>query len=153
MSDTPLLFTIAQIAKACGWTPPNARKKMRGIASDGLVVINGAKAKGWKYDSIPSPVIALLAERGPKFGFSTPLQLLQNPPDLSAPVSLKGITQPEIEHASKLMRVLAPLLRDETNDAEVARIAGPKYARELEGEASDRHLRRLIKRTRDRDGG
>ncbi len=149
------LFTVARVADATAWKPQYVRKKLKGIVADGTRLVNGNTAGAWSWASLPSPIVARLAKFAPQFGFSTPLQLLQNPPQLSTPVSLAGVAPPEVDRAHKLMRVLAPVLNDNANSshAELAKQAAPAYQREFGHSVSDRHLRALIKRIQLRDGG
>lgn len=76
-------------------------------------------------------------------------------PALRKPRPLADMHAGEISHAQALQTALATALRLplETSIAERARLARPQYRAAFGVKGSERHLRRLISRTIERDGG
>lgn len=150
------IFTAAEIARCRRCKPQVIRKLLKNIEPDGSRIVNGISTKAWLFASLPSPVVARLVKRAQQFGFQTPVQLLQNPPAPSDLFLLGKVADREIEEAQKLSRALRPCLNAASADASIAELARatlPAYRREFGYVVSDRHLRYLIARVIERDGG
>lgn len=149
-----IFFTAAEIARCLDCTPQNVRKALHGIPADAQKIVSGVQTRAWSFSLLPSPILQRLSNLASKLGFRTPLQLLQNAPRREPTLPLSSVAPHEIERAQKLQRGLrtAFMLPPETSIAELARVAAPNYTREL-GHVSDRHLRALISRVLNRDGG
>lgn len=154
MNDNATAFTAAEIARCLDCTPQSVRKSLNGITADAQKILSGVLTRAWSFRLFPSPVVQRLAIVAQKLGFRTPVQLLQNPPKRADRASLSGLAEHEITRAQKLQCVLqcALSLPEQTSIAELARVAASGYSREF-GKVSDRHLRALITRIVERDGG
>ena len=157
MSGPGSIFTAAEFARCLDCTAQNVRKALKSCppSPEGKIV-SGVETAAWRFDALPSPLVARLAKAATRHGHATPLQFLQNAPRREKPhPSLARVSDAEIARAQKLQRALAPCLRssNELPVAQLARIAAPDYQREFGHPVSDRHLRDLIDRTLKRDRG
>ncbi|HWX16949.1 MAG TPA: Mu transposase C-terminal domain-containing protein [Chthoniobacterales bacterium] len=149
------LFTAAEIARILCCTSQYVRKMLKGVSSSETKRVRGMMANAWRFDSLPSPLIARVAKIATRHGFRTPLELMLNPPSLAAVTSLARVADAEIERAQKLQRALSTCLAmpAETSISERVRIAAPQYKREFGKEVSDRYVRKLIDRILKADAG
>ncbi len=148
-------FTAAEIGQGLVCTAQNARKALAGISADGNKVVSGVEAAAWRFDSLPSSVIARLAALAPRHGFASPLQYLQNSfrPERALP-SAARVADDEIERAQKLQRALSTCLSfPDLSTTERARMARDDFKREFGHVVSERHLRRLLDRVLKLDQG
>lgn len=148
-------FTAVEIGRCLVCTPQNVRKALSEIPASVKKVVSGAEADAWRFDSLPSSVIARLAALAPRHGFASPLQYLQNSfrPERALP-SAARVADDEIERAQKLQRaLLGSLSSPNLSTAERARIARDDFKREFGQFVSERHLRRLLDRVLKLDQG
>jgi len=152
------LFTASQIARALGMKRQAAQRLLSDIAPSGQVIVNGRRANAWMTTALPANSQELLAIRTQGSGCRDAEQLLGTaakqwePPD-----PLAQISQACIERAVKLQRGLRRVLelQDDftVSTAELERMGLEDYQREFGHAITGRHLRDLVKRTLDRDGG
>src|SRR6266853_1656920 len=159
------LFTAAEYAKVLRLSPQYLRKLLKHTPAWGKKIprracsngecISAKPADAWEIGSLPSPLIQRLGKMAPKFGCSSPLELMLNPPSLGGVKSLARVADAEIERAQKLQRALSTSLAmpAETSTSERARIVAPHYRREFGKEVSERYLRKLIDRILKADAG
>jgi hypothetical protein len=159
------LFTASEYAKLSGFAPQYVRKLLKHTPALAKKIPRRACSKGdcvaakptdaWEIGSLPSPVIRRLVKMAQELNYSSPLELMLNPPSLGGVKSLARIADSEIERAQKLQRAFVTCLamRAETSITERARMAVPCYEREFGKEVSERYLRKLIDRILKADAG
>jgi hypothetical protein len=158
MNSTPPQFTASQIARALGKSRQATQRLLAGIAPAGTAVIGGNPAHVWQLTSLPKTINDALAARAALLGYATVEELFARPVSTWKPsVPINKISQRCIDGAAKLQRALrrALVLQDNINVARVERekIGLEDYAKEFGEVITDRYLRKLIKRTIDRDAG
>jgi hypothetical protein len=154
------LFTAAEIALALGRTKRGVLMILRsaGISRDGQTASEHSRGQigdGWKIESLPIAWRSELASIARRFNHPSIAHLLQNPPSRWQPaVPLSEIAANHIERASLIRSALrrALAMRDDSDDRERVRVGLEDYRRQV-GAVSDRHWRRLFKRTIQRDAG
>src|SRR6266853_2734522 len=151
------LFTAAEYAKVLRCAPQYVRKQLKHtpVAGKKLPRSQSKLADAWEIGSLPSPLIQRLTKLAQKFGYKSPLELMQNPPSLEGVKSLARVADAEISRAQKRLRAFSSCLAmpAETSISERARIAAPHYKREFGKQVSDRYLRKLIDRVLKADAG
>jgi hypothetical protein len=158
MSATPQQFTATQIARALGKSRQAAQRLLCGVAPSATMIVGGNPASVWCIASLPKVITDALTARAALLEYASTEELFARPVSVWKPsVPLNKISQPCIHSASKLQRALrrALVLQDNINVSRVERerIGLEDYAKEFGAVISDRYLRKLIKRTMDRDGG
>jgi len=115
-------------------------------------------ANVWNLSALPKAVNDALTARAALLNYSNVEELFTRPIATWKPsIALNKISQRCIDSAAKLQRALrrALVLQDNINVSRVERekIGLEDYAKEFGEVITDRYLRKLIKRTVDRDGG
>lgn len=157
-SETPPLFTAAQIARAVGVSRQGAYKLIGESRASGEVVECGRPVKGWRMEALPHGLRERLAEIAKAGGYRNEFSLLMAPPVVWKPASpLSAYGQEQIARAGKLRKAFARTL-GELNDPgitpeESARRGLADYRREFGYDISGRHWDRLLMRTVRRDSG
>ncbi len=110
------LFTASEYAKLSGFAPQYVRKLLKHTPALAKKIPRRACSKGdcvaakptdaWEIGSLPSPVIRRLVKMAQELNYSSPLELMLNPPSLGGVKSLARIADSEIERAQKLQRRL-----------------------------------------------
>ncbi len=104
-------FTAATLAGICSCSPQNMRKTLKAIRAAEKKLVSGVMADAWRFDQLPSPLVAKLAQLATRHGYATPLQLLQNAPRSAQLTALSRVPNDDITRAQKLQRALASCLR------------------------------------------
>jgi hypothetical protein len=149
------LFTTVEIGTALGVDERTVRKALRDTPKTGVKRARGQIAKAWAIGSLPAAIIGQLRETKERLGYRTEADVLRKPLTRWQPaIPLRDIAAQDIAAAEALQRVLARALSlpQSASMSERVRVALNDYRREL-GSVSDRHLRRLIERTLERDRG
>jgi len=152
------LFTAMQIARALGMKRQAAQRLLSGIAASGQKIVNGRPANAWTISALPAHSQALLASRAQGSGSRNAEQLLSAPIERWEPPRPLAQVAPDcLDRAVKLQRALrrALELQDDftVSPGERERIGLEDYKREIGHAIGGRHLRNLVKRILDRDGG
>jgi hypothetical protein len=152
------IFTAMQLARALGVKRQAAQRLLSGVAHSGQVVVNGRPAGAWMISELPAPLQELLARRMEEAGFRNAEQFLSAPAKRwESAIPLAEVSQDCVDRAVKLQRALRRTLelRDDLTvpSGELERIGLEDYRREFGHAVSGRHLRDLVKRTMERDGG
>src|SRR6185437_14103272 len=158
MSDAPQQFTVSQIARALGKSRQHAQRMLRGCAPAGTVIVGGNPANVWKVSDLPKAVNDAMAARATSLEYASVAELFVRPVTQWKPsVPLNKISQRCIDAATKLQRALrrALVLQDNIHVSRIERekLGLEDYLKEFAEVITDRYLRKLIKRTMDRDGG
>ncbi|HOC57903.1 MAG TPA: hypothetical protein PKI20_19950 [Verrucomicrobiota bacterium] len=135
-----------------------AQRLLSTIAPSGQVVVNGRPANAWLISALPAHSQDLLASRAQGLGYRNAEQLLSAPArQWEPPFPLAEVAQHCLDGAVKLQRALLRRLELEddlrVSAAELEQIALEDYRREFGHAISGRHLRDVVKRTLERDGG
>jgi hypothetical protein len=157
MSASPQ-FTAARIAEVLGKSRQHVQRMLGGVAPSGTVFVVGNPANVWRLSELPKIVFDALAARAALLGYASIEELFARPTGGWKPaMPLNKISQRCVDAAAKLQRALrrALVLRDNINVSRIERErAGLEdFAREFGQVITDRYLRKLVKRTIDRDGG
>lgn len=151
------LFTASQIARALGMKRQAAQRLLSGIAPSGQVIVKGRPVKAWTIFALSAHSQELLASRAEACGYRSREQLVSAAERWEPPFPLAEVAQHSVDKAAKLQRAMARVLElqdDLTVPAkELEGIGLEDYQREFGRGISARHLRNLVKRTLDRDGG
>ncbi|MFO1487838.1 MAG: hypothetical protein U1F65_05110 [Verrucomicrobiota bacterium] len=158
MKESARTFAASQIARALGRKRQAIQRELANTPPSGRVVIGGNAASAWSVLDLPGDLQKELEARKISGGFRSIDDLMQNPSPLWEPaIPLAQVAQPGIDRAAKLQRALRRALSLQNDlsisSAELEEIALRDYSREFETAISDRHVRDLIKRTLERDGG
>lgn len=149
-------FSAREIGDALGKPRPSINRALKSAPADGTKIASGNRACAWSFAAMPEPIRAELARISRARGYRSPLDVLRNPPtswELSIP--LAEIEPAEIAASQRLQAALARALALPADARMEAReeLAATDYRREFRHVVSTRHLRRLIKRTLERDRG
>ena len=131
---------------------------LRGISPASAVIVSGNAADAWPVCSLPTGLQERLGAVATRHNFRNAEQLLAEPPKIWQPRVALGETAPaSVDKAVKLQKALAPALARmqdmNLTEAEFERLALDDYKRVFGFSISDRHWRRVFKRTLDRDAG
>jgi hypothetical protein len=153
------LFTAAQIARALGCSKQNIHQRLAATPADGEQMNGGNLAKAWRRDSLPLRYVLELRAIAKKGGYRDEEHLLRDPPLRFVPrdgdlkkVPIAAISDGAIARACRVRSALSLALRQIGERGEWDELALESYRREF-GSVSERHFRRLIKRTLQRDAG
>ena len=152
------LFTASQVARALGLKRQAAQRLLSGIAPSGQVIVNGRPASAWAITALPEHARELLTSRAQGLGHRSAEDLLSAPAKRWEPgLPLAEVAPDCLDRAVKLQRALRRVLELQDNltvtPAELERVGLEDYQREFGHTISGRHLRNLVKRTLERDGG
>jgi len=152
------LFTAAQIARAAGITRQAVHAGLERVAAAGQVVVGGALADAWPFESLPLELQLEITRRGVKRGFENGAQFLANLPEpWKCPLPWDQVPEKQRKKGEKLLKALARALAMRGNgsaDGTKAELAGLEdFKAEFGYPISSRHWRRLLHRTIERDGG
>lgn len=152
-------FAATRIAAALGKSKRAVQLTLRNVKADGALMIRGQLTDSWSVRSLPSRYVLELDAIAEKCGYRNPEHLLENPPRRFAPrdaagrdVPLSEISESCVARAVRLRTALAFALQQIREEGKCDDLALQDYRREF-GNASERHFRRLIKRTLQRDAG
>ncbi len=155
------VFPASRIAIALGKTKRAVQLGLQNCEPAERVVVKGQQADAWKIDQLPLRFLQELQAAATSRGYRDAEHLLSHPPRRWIPTDRRGetvvlreISTPQIERASRLLSALSTSLhfRNQLDDSE-KRVAALRDFRRHYGPASDRHWRRLLKRTIQRDAG
>jgi hypothetical protein len=152
------LFTASQIARSLGMNRRSVRRVLANVPPTGKVIVSGAPANAWTVRALPASLQELLTAKAQRLGLQTSEQLLSAPTGSWQPsVPLSQVAQHCLDKGAKLQRALAGILslrEDQTTAAaDRERIGLDDYRKEFGHTITERHLQRLVARTRSRDGG
>ncbi len=152
------IYTARQIGRALGKKRQAMQRLLCGVEPGGQVVVNGALAGAWTISALPIQVQEQLTREAQRLGYRNSEHLLSAPAGRWEPlIPLGEVAQHCLDKAAKLQRALARSLALQDDPASLPkdreRAGLEDYRRHCGGEIKPRHLRRLIKRTLDRDGG
>jgi hypothetical protein len=156
-NQAPKTFTAAHLALRLGLSDRAVRNQLDGVAHTSVELVNFKPAKVWAFAALPSQMRtklhAIAEERG--YGKDAGEKFL-GACDVrwQPPLAFDEIDKPFIERAVKLQRALQPslaILHLEGKDGTKRGLEG--YQREFGREISEDHLRRLLRRTIERDRG
>lgn len=157
MAEPVQLFTAAQIARGMGLKRQALHRMLNGISPAGEMLVNGNLARAWHFTSLPVSCQEKLSSEAHRLGYRNPEQLLSTPPKRWEPsLPIGEMAESCIDKAAKLQRALRRCLTlDEasTSAAERERAGSEDYQREFGHTITARHLRSLVRRTLERDGG
>ena len=152
-------FTAARIATALGKSKRAVQLALSNTQSNGQIVIRGQLADAWSLASLPTRYIHELDAIAERLGCRNAEHLLENPPKRFVPrdasgrdVPLNEISESHVARAVRLRSAVAPALQQIIRQGNCDAVALRHYRCEF-GNASERHFRRLVKRTVQRDAG
>jgi hypothetical protein len=153
-------FTIAEISAATGISRQAVKMALLRVTPDTKIVSrlsNGHLADAWKVDHLPARFIESMSRIASRKGYRSLKHLLSDPPKRWKPrLPLSQISTQYIDRATRLQRALRLALALQSNeyisDEERARRGFEEFRREFRN-TSQRHFRRLLNRTIDRDAG
>lgn len=160
-SDGKMMVPASRIAVALGKTKRAVQLALHGTKPSGCVIVKGQQADAWRIDQLPLRFSEELQSIAESLGYRNPEHLLGNPPRRWPPVDKHGdavamadVAANQIDRAARLRSALSESLRlkDCLDDRDQRRVALCAFRREY-GNASERHWRRLIKRSIQRDAG
>ncbi len=152
------MYSASQIAAVLNKSKRGVLLALAPTAPSGRVVVGGNSAWAWAFDVLPARFKEELTQHAKQRGYAGPEALLSNPPPIwSAPLPLKHIAPYHLERAAKLQSALKPFL-ERTEHSHLSRVeleakGVGEYHRVFGHPITTRHWRRLMKRTRERDGG
>jgi hypothetical protein len=152
------MYSASQIAAVLNKSKRGVLLALASTSPSGRAVVSGNPAWTWKFDDLPGRFKEELAQQAKQRGYAGPEALLSNPPPVwSAPLPLKNIAPHHLERATKLQSALKPFLEQTEHShlsrAELEAKGVEEYQRVFGHSITTRHWRRLMKRTRQRDGG
>jgi hypothetical protein len=152
-------FSAGQLGSVLGKSKRAVQLALRNVKPDGAMTIRGQLADAWSVRSLPSRYVQELDAIAEKCGYRNAEHLLQNPPRRFAPrdaagrvVPLSQISESCVTRAVRRRSALALAMQQIVRDGTWDEFALQHYRRDF-GNASERHFRRLIKRTLQRDAG
>ena len=152
-------FSAARIAAALGKSKRGVQLALRKISRSEQILIRGQETDAWSIDRLPSNYRHQLETIAKKHGYRSCEDLLQDPPRRFVPRDALGRVIPPREipdsdyaRADRLRSVLAPALEQISREGRIDDRHLQQYRREF-GNVSERHFRRLIKRTLQHDAG
>ena len=152
-------FSAARIAAALGKSKRGVQLALRNIPRSEQILVRGQEADTWSIDRLPSNYRHELEMIAKKRGYRSCEHLLQDPPRRFVPRDAQGCVVPPSEisdgdwaRACRLCSFLAPVLQQIRREGKSDDLALQQFRREF-GNVSERHFRRLIKRTLQRDAG
>ncbi|MGI8438099.1 MAG: hypothetical protein ACR2NX_14575 [Chthoniobacterales bacterium] len=156
------VFPISRYAAVLGKSPRALQLTLRGVKSNDLILVRGQQTAGYSIAQLPARTIRELDQIAEKRGYRNAEHLLGDfagrwtPHDRSGkPVPMNEVSLAQLQDAARVREALAPTLRLELseNPGETDRRAALSHYRGEFGQVSERHLRRLVKRTIQRDAG
>jgi hypothetical protein len=153
------LYTATQIARALGMKRQALQRLLGGIAPRSRVLVSGNVADAWAVSDLPACLQSELVSRAQhRHGFRSVEHFLSAASQRwEPPMPLSEVAQHCVDKAEKLQSAFRNVLA-KGNDlavstAELESIGLADYQKEFGHSITARHLRGLVKRTRDRDGG
>jgi len=153
------LFSAARIAAALGKSKRAVQLALRSVQRSGQIMIRGQITDAWSSDCLPPRYRDELDVIAKRPGYRNREHLLQDPPRRFRPrdaagreIPLSEISESCISRALRMRSALEPALQQISRDGKSDDRALQHYRREF-GNASERHFRRVIKRTLQRDAG
>lgn len=155
-------FTASRIAVALGKTKRAVQLALHETKPGGREVVKkGQQTYAWRIDQLPLRFVAELQSIADSRGYRNVEHLLGQPARRWTPGDKHGVAVPlneistnQIERASRLLSALAMSiqLKDQLEQGEQRGAALTAFRRHY-GNASERHWRRMLKRTIQRDAG
>src|SRR6266542_2432462 len=153
------LFSAARIAAVLGKSKRAVQLALRSVAPVGQIEVRGQRADAWSSGCLPSSYQDELDAIAKRLGYRNREHLLQDPPRRFAPRDALGrairvteISESDVARAIRLRSVLALALQQISREGRSDDRALQQYRREF-GNVSERHFRRMVKRTLQRDAG
>jgi hypothetical protein len=153
------LFTPSQVAQSLEAKRQTIQAKFAAIEPDGIVLVRGSEAKGYLYEHFPNDVRDRLERRARKQGYRDGHTMLTSPDKRWEPaIPITEVTEKEIRRAemlrSALRRALQALIDGILSCSECEDLAVADFQAVFGGKPkSKRYMRKLLTRTRQRDGG
>jgi hypothetical protein len=152
------IFSASEYAAALSpfYSRNGIYRVLNNISPDGRKVVKGQETGAWTIESIPHELRMELFRRTREHKAGSVFDWLNNPSMPWQPkIPFSSVSQKTINDAVKLQSALraALSLPNETSIAERARIARESFAKVCGYHVSERHLRRIITRTMERDAG
>jgi hypothetical protein len=150
-------FTAAEIAIALGAQRQAVQRVLAAVPEAGTRLVRGNAASTWKIASLPRALAGKLERRARAKGFRSIEHLLSDPPRrFEARVPVNQLSEQTQQRAMKLRKALALPLTDQAGGrkgAALVELGLREYRRIFGFEIEERHWRRLLSRTIDRDAG
>jgi hypothetical protein len=150
-------FTAAEIAIALGAQRQAIQRALAMSPEAGTRIVRGNEAATWAVDSLPAAIRSKLDRRAKAKGYLSAEHLLSGPPRrFEARVPINQLCEQVQQRAMKLRDALALPLAEQgggRKGAALAEIGLREYRRAFGFEIEDRHWRRLLSRTVERDAG
>lgn len=158
MTTTSELVSVQQIAVAVGMNARTVRDSMAGVKPAGKVNRSGNLCDGFTFEQLPERFRDSIARQAEALRYRSPNALLADPKPQWKPETPLHRQPPEmIEHAHKLQRALAFFLQHRNNVAlgedNLTARAVADYEAAFGKPVSARHVREMISRVLERDGG
>jgi hypothetical protein len=146
------IFSAAQISTAIGKTKRGVQLALRSIPSTGKVIVRGQVADGWQISSLSARIQKQLENAARQGGYRDTGHLLSDPRERwQPPIPLNEIAPHLIDRAVKLRAAISASLRLRNNQ-DPNKESFESFCRTY-GRVSERHWRRLLHRTIQRDAG
>jgi hypothetical protein len=155
------IFPASRIAIALGKTKRGVQLALDDTKPTGCLIVRGQQTDAWRIDQLPSRLVEELRSVAESRGYRDAEHLLGDPPRRWNPVDKNGVAVPlnaiaqhQFDRATRLRAALAVSMQSKDQlDASEQRDAALAAFRRHYGQASERHWRRLVKRTIQRDAG
>jgi hypothetical protein len=149
-------FTALQIGRGLGLSKRSVHSALATVPPSGVVRVNGQVANGWSLPDMPIDWQSRLEAEAERQGYRNAEHLLSTFDQWEPPVPLAHLANEALEKALKLQKALRSSLgrlSDLSLDkAELEKLGVQDYAQEFGHEISERHWRRILKRTLERAG-
>lgn len=156
---TAILFPVSRIAVALGKSKKTVQQALSGVAA-GSSIVRGQQSNGYTIEQLPvrfrrelETIVERRGYRGVEHLLSdAPARFLPRDRD-GKPVPISEIATNDVSRAMRLRAVIAPFIAQSQDQAGVAFAASLQHYRREFGQVTERHLRRIWKRTVQRDAG
>lgn len=154
--DFPPL-TAAQLAAVLGKTPNAVKKQLRYVPASGCRIVSGNEAAEWHAAALPNDLRSDLCAIAHAKGFNSVGEMIRAGEKAWQPAVALADTDPVWSEARKLREALRPSLQRGPqfvlSQASFERDGVADFEKVFGHKISTRHFRKLIVRTRNRDGG
>jgi len=149
------IFSATEISRALGISSRAVRSALTKVPIDGMTRAGGRNTKAWSVANLPLEYRERLKAFAAEQGFETAEAMLAD--SGHAALSLAEIAPEHVEKALKVRKALWPMLemmdRGRIPMEEITSRGVAEYKRAVGHVISERHWRRLLRRTIRRDGG
>lgn len=153
------VFSVGEIATAIGWTKRRVQAALDRTPATALKRIAGQAAGAWSVPTLPRIIAEQLEITRRVHHYRTVSDVLRDPTRpwqlvrAGVVIPLARVSDAALTRAGKLQQALARALAlpEDAPMTDRARLAAADYSKVFGDKVSDRHLRRLIGRTMERD--